>query len=524
MLLRKTSPMNDSIDDPVPDNAKLIKLEAGVRSSVQFKPSKRMKKRRQLDALVGNDKKLSRRKPSAHELLRSNDSGSSEVEEFGIMHGHKQDKGWSSSSCCFTCYTLTCALLVTSCLLACATLIWMHLELKRDFNDLRDRLQLVENKNAATPEEVQTLQSKLNLIDKSLNDIRTGKHGLQSLNKSIVSMQQQIATLAAAQHQQQQSIQMSTANADDDGSLAKTVADLGSGLHSTQEDVKTVKNSQKTLTNQLGELTGRVTLLESKHGREGGVSQSDTESLRLMVTQINSTLSQSIAKAAADVNQQQSQVEELNQSTLSLRDQVNSVRQLAVSLNHSENLLQEALLSADPPGLTELQDKVNHLQQTLDQMQSGDLNMTDSLTNMSSSSPPPSDGVIQGLLKDHDDFEHFKSEMYMDISSLNATVASMKGTVGDLQKDMGGLSTRLNTAVGNITSITTAVGDLVSLVHSRNSATQGDDSNKNSQSGQNNEGDRTTKALVSSNIQAGQSSTTTSAQPAPGSKSGTPPS
>ena len=49
---------------------------------------------------------------------------------------------WSNQGCCSTCYTFTCILIVASCLLACATLIWMHLELKRDFNDLRHRMEL----------------------------------------------------------------------------------------------------------------------------------------------------------------------------------------------------------------------------------------------------------------------------------------------------------------------------------------------------------------------------------------------
>ena len=52
--------------------------------NVDFKPSKRMKKRRELDALV-NGKLGRRKKKGQHELLRNTDgTDSSEVEEFAV--------------------------------------------------------------------------------------------------------------------------------------------------------------------------------------------------------------------------------------------------------------------------------------------------------------------------------------------------------------------------------------------------------------------------------------------------------
>ena len=84
--------MNGTADYSVLENEQLSKLEGGPRANVQFKPSKKMKKRRQLDALVSNGKKLPRRKHSGHELLRSNDSESSEVEEFSVIERHKWDR------------------------------------------------------------------------------------------------------------------------------------------------------------------------------------------------------------------------------------------------------------------------------------------------------------------------------------------------------------------------------------------------------------------------------------------------
>ena len=61
------------------------KLDSQNRLAVEFKPSKRMKKRRELDALVNGSKQPSgaRVKNGRHELLR-NESESSEVEEFSL--------------------------------------------------------------------------------------------------------------------------------------------------------------------------------------------------------------------------------------------------------------------------------------------------------------------------------------------------------------------------------------------------------------------------------------------------------
>lgn len=59
-------------------------LDPQSKLNVEFKPPKRMKKRRQLDALVSNGKLRRKSKNGQeHELLRS-DSESSEIDEFNI--------------------------------------------------------------------------------------------------------------------------------------------------------------------------------------------------------------------------------------------------------------------------------------------------------------------------------------------------------------------------------------------------------------------------------------------------------
>ena len=58
------------------------KLDPRSSVNVEFKPSKKMKKRRELDALVNGKLGRNKKKKGQHELLRNSES--SDVEEFAI--------------------------------------------------------------------------------------------------------------------------------------------------------------------------------------------------------------------------------------------------------------------------------------------------------------------------------------------------------------------------------------------------------------------------------------------------------
>ena len=61
----------------------MVQMEQTTKLNVEFKPSKKMKKRRELDALVSG-KQTRRKSSSSHELLRSVDSESSDAEDFHV--------------------------------------------------------------------------------------------------------------------------------------------------------------------------------------------------------------------------------------------------------------------------------------------------------------------------------------------------------------------------------------------------------------------------------------------------------
>ncbi|XP_033737240.1 EF-hand calcium-binding domain-containing protein 14-like isoform X2 [Pecten maximus] len=147
-------------------------LDQQSKINVEFKPSKRMKKRRELDALVGNGK--SRRKSkSGHELLRS-DSESSEIDEFSLsaQKSFMRNKGHGSAGC--SCITVFGIFLVGTCLLACVALLWMHFQMKRDLDEMRDKISSVESRNQNGLGDYQDLRNKVQTVNQTIQGIKAG--------------------------------------------------------------------------------------------------------------------------------------------------------------------------------------------------------------------------------------------------------------------------------------------------------------------------------------------------------------
>ncbi|KAL8562272.1 hypothetical protein ACOMHN_037228 [Nucella lapillus] len=469
-------PMNGTIDYSVLENEELAKLESGSRSNVLFKPSKKMKKRRQLDALVSNGKKLPRRKQSGHELLRSSDSDSSEVEEFSVLESQKWTKRWPSPGCCSMCYTLTCIVVLALCVLACGALIWMHLQLKHDFNQLKDRVNQVENKNAGTPGAFQDLQLKLKVLNKTVSGFKTGTNGLQDLNKSILAMQKQITSLMAAAAEHKKTAQASESSTKENLAVAKTVADLGANLQLTQTAVETLKTSQKTFATQLETLTNRVLKLEKPGGRERGSSPSSSPQLQELLSQMNATFTQSVDMAMSKLDRQQSQLDVVDKFAQDLDKQLKNVSQAVADLSESQQHLTDLVNSHQvkpteggkgDAALTQLQGQMQRLQLMLDQMQSEGAKWNRTGKGANSSELSPNSPVLQSLLKDHEDFVVFRTEVFQDITYLNSSVSQVNASVGVLNKDIEELFSKLGLAMSDLTNITAVVEGLARFLNAQ---------------------------------------------------------
>ncbi|KAL1279659.1 hypothetical protein QQF64_014259 [Cirrhinus molitorella] len=110
-------------------------------------PQKKMKKRKELNALIGlSDSSRKKSKTSGHRLLRteppeSGTESSSEEQEFS-GGGRSGLFGKSSVQCCSLCYPLCVFIVLAACVMACAGLIWMQIALKEDLDSMKEKIHI----------------------------------------------------------------------------------------------------------------------------------------------------------------------------------------------------------------------------------------------------------------------------------------------------------------------------------------------------------------------------------------------
>lgn len=233
-----------------------------------------MKKRKELDALVNNGKLGKRNKLTTaigHELLR-HETDSSDMEDFSILQPRKRPKkGGIPSRLCTTCFPLCLFLLVTACVAASGTLVWLHLGLREDMDRFRINLQKVEAEGEGTPETLHSIHSHL----KSLHtDITFLENKFVKATSDIASITQEIdrlketannlkASVAAAPE-----IQTLPKNVE---SLTESIANIGSkitALETTTKDLKSdysgLKKSTETLNNQMEVVKAKLDEVKAK--------------------------------------------------------------------------------------------------------------------------------------------------------------------------------------------------------------------------------------------------------------------
>ncbi|XP_069127533.1 EF-hand calcium-binding domain-containing protein 14-like isoform X3 [Argopecten irradians] len=234
-------------------------LDQQSKINVEFKPSKRMKKRRELDALVGNVK-TRRKSKSGHELLRS-DSESSEIDEFSLsaQKSFMRNKGHGSAGC--SCVTVFGIFLVGTCLLACVALLWMHFQMKRDLDEMRDKIFSVESRNTNGLGDYQDLRNKVQTVNQTMQGIKAGDDTeMARMNQRLTNITNKIHILSMTT----ESLQEGLKAAPEIKQIAmkvpvvvSTVAKLGVNVKSMQTTIDELLEFQKKTETEL------QTLMES---------------------------------------------------------------------------------------------------------------------------------------------------------------------------------------------------------------------------------------------------------------------
>ncbi|KAL1776234.1 EF-hand calcium-binding domain-containing protein 14 isoform X1 [Sigmodon hispidus] len=223
-----------------------------------------MKKRKELNALIGlasdSRRKKPKKGPSSHRLLRTeppdsdSESSSEEEEEFGAIGNRSRFAKGDYLRCCKICYPLCAFVILAACVVACVGLVWMQVALKEDLDALKEKFRTMESNQKSSFQEIPRLNEELLSKQRQLEKIESGELGLSKVWTNITEMNKQISLLSSAVNHLKANVKSA---ADLLGlpntveGLQKSVASIGNTLNSVHLAVeaiqKTVDEHKKTL-------------------------------------------------------------------------------------------------------------------------------------------------------------------------------------------------------------------------------------------------------------------------------------
>ncbi|TRY64633.1 hypothetical protein DNTS_004871 [Danionella cerebrum] len=214
---------------------------------MKMSPQKRMKKRKELDALLGGGGGGGRRsRPSStsgHRLLRS-EQHASEASESGSDEQSFRDSGGGAAAagrrCLSLCTPLCVCLLVMACVFCGTGLVWMHITLRQELESTKGRMQIMETAQKLWSQELQKLSEELKNQQMKIQEMKNGEREtmaklnqthsrLGALDSSISRLKGNIrsaADLMALPHTLEE--------------LQKSVASIGSSVTSLQHDISQI--------------------------------------------------------------------------------------------------------------------------------------------------------------------------------------------------------------------------------------------------------------------------------------------
>nr|XP_040144550.1 EF-hand calcium-binding domain-containing protein 14 isoform X2 [Ictidomys tridecemlineatus] len=232
-----------------------------------------MKKRRELNALIGLSGDSRRKKPkkgsSSHRLLRTeppdsdSDSSSEEEEEFGVVGNRSRFVKGDYLRCCKICYPLCAFVILAACVVACVGLVWMQVALKEDLDILKERFRTMESNQKSSFQEIPKLNEELLSEQKQLEKIESGELGLNDVWLNITEMNKQISLLTSAVNH----LKANVKSAADLISLPTTVEGLQKSVASIGNTLNSVHLAMEAIQKTVDEHKKTVELLQSDMNR-----------------------------------------------------------------------------------------------------------------------------------------------------------------------------------------------------------------------------------------------------------------
>ncbi|XP_070261158.1 EF-hand calcium-binding domain-containing protein 14 isoform X3 [Myotis yumanensis] len=214
-----------------------------------------MKKRKELNALIGLSGESRRKKPkkgSGHRLLRTeppasdSESSSEEEEEFGVVGNRSRFVKGDYLRCCKICYPLCAFVILAACVVACVGLVWMQVALKEDLDTLKEKFRTMESNQKSSFQEIPKLNQELLSKQRELEKIESGELGLNKVWINITEMNKQISLLNSAVNHLKANVKSAadliSLPATVEG-LQKSVASIGNTLNSVHLAVEAIQKT-----------------------------------------------------------------------------------------------------------------------------------------------------------------------------------------------------------------------------------------------------------------------------------------
>uniref|UniRef100_G1PQD8 EF-hand calcium binding domain 14 n=1 Tax=Myotis lucifugus TaxID=59463 RepID=G1PQD8_MYOLU len=214
-----------------------------------------MKKRKELNALIGLSGESRRKKPkkgSGHRLLRTeppasdSESSSEEEEEFGVVGNRSRFVKGDYLRCCKICYPLCAFVILAACVVACVGLVWMQVALKEDLDTLKEKFRTMESNQKSSFQEIPKLNQELLSKQRELEKIESGELGLNKVWINITEMNKQISLLNSAVSHLKANVKSAadliSLPATVEG-LQKSVASIGNTLNSVHLAVEAIQKT-----------------------------------------------------------------------------------------------------------------------------------------------------------------------------------------------------------------------------------------------------------------------------------------
>lgn len=318
-------------------------------------PHKKMKKRKELNALIGlagdSRRKKPKKGPSSHRLLRTeppdsdSESSSEEEEEFGAIGNRSRFVKGDYLRCCKICYPLCAFVILAACVVACVGLVWMQVALKEDLDALKEKFRTMESNQKSSFQEIPKLNEELLSKQKQLEKIESGELGLSRVWVNITEMNKQISLLSSAVNHLKSNVKSAadllSLPSTVEG-LQKSVASIGNTLNSVNLVVeaiqKTVDEHKKTLEllQSSMEINGSNQIMPSPSATSELDNKTHSESLKQDLQYLHNSLEEVNTTVVVYQRQNDLKLEGMSETLSNLTQKLNLIESDVAALSKAQ--------------------------------------------------------------------------------------------------------------------------------------------------------------------------------------------